>query len=135
MENLEALRAFVQIVASGGFSRAAGKHGISKSMVSRRVATLESEVGVRLLTRTTRGVSLTDAGLELNTRALRILTDLDDAFAAVADRDGVIAGTSRISAPLTFGIAHLSRTITEFAMRHPNLQVDVSYSDRFVDVV
>lgn len=135
MDNLEALRAFVQVVALGGFSRAAAKLGISKSMVSRRVAALEAAVGVRLLSRTTRGVSLTDAGIELNTRAQRILAEIDDALEAVAGRDGGVAGTIRLAAPLSFGIAHLSSAIAAFAARYPNLQIDVSYSDRFVDVV
>lgn len=135
MPDLAALRAFVDVVATGGFSRAADKLGLSKSIVSRRVAALEADAGVRLLSRTTRGISLTEAGLELNKRAQRILAELDEAFDAVAGRDNVVAGTLRLAAPLSFGIAHLSSALAEFAAAHPQLQLDVSYSDRLVDVV
>lgn len=135
MADLQDLRAFVEVVAAGGFSRAAAKLGLSKSMVSRRVAALETDVGVRLLSRSTRGISLTEAGLELNKRAVKILAELDEAFDAVAGRDNVIAGTLRLAAPLSFGIAHLAAALAEFAARHPQVQLDVTYSDRFVDLV
>lgn len=135
MADLEDLRAFVEVVAAGGFSRAAAKLGVSKSMVSRRVAALEADVGVRLLSRSTRGISPTEAGLELSKRAGQILAQLDEAFDAVAGRDNVIAGTLRLAAPLSFGIAHLASALAEFAVREPQLQLDVTYSDRFVDLV
>ena len=135
MADLAELRAFVEVAAAGGFSRAAGKLGLSKSIVSRRVAALEADAGVRLLSRTTRGVSLTEAGSELNKRALQILAEFDEALDAVAGRDNVITGRLRLAAPLSFGIAHLAAVLAEFATRHPQLQLDVMYSDRFVDVV
>ena len=135
MTDLTDLRAFVEVVASGGFSRAAARLGLSKSIVSRRVAALEADVGVRLLSRTTRGVSLTDAGIELNKRALQILAEVEEALDAVAGRDNVIAGTLRLAAPLSFGVSHLAGALAEFAATHPQLQLDVTYSDRFVDVV
>lgn len=135
MPDLDGLRALVEVVAAGGFSRAAGKLGVSKSIVSRRIAALERDVGVRLLSRTTRGLSLTDAGLELHRRALQILAELDEALDAVAGRDNVIAGKLRVAAPLSFGIAHLSAALADFAALHPQLQLDIAYSDRFVDVV
>lgn len=135
MTDLTDLRAFVEVVGSGGFSRAAARLGLSKSIVSRRVAALEADVGVRLLSRTTRGVSLTDAGIELNKRALQILAEVEEALDAVAGRDNVIAGTLRLAAPLSFGVSHLAGALAEFAATHPQLQLDVTYSDRFVDVV
>src|SRR4051794_9445357 len=104
MPDLEGLRAFVEVADAAGFSRAAERLGLSKSIVSRRVTALEADVGVRLLSRTTRGVSLTEAGIELNKRALQILAQLDDALDAVASRDNVVAGTLRLAAPLSFGI-------------------------------
>jgi DNA-binding transcriptional LysR family regulator len=135
MADIEGLKAFVEVVGTGGFSRAARKLGVSKSIVSRRVAALEADIGVRLLSRTTRGVSLTDAGIELNKRAVQILGALDAALDAVAGRDDVVAGTLRISAPLSFGIVHLAGALAAFAARHPHVQLDVAYSDRFVDLV
>ncbi len=135
MPDLEGLRAFVEVAAAGGFTSAAHKLGVSKSIVSRRVAALEGEIGVRLLSRTTRGVSLTDAGIELDRRAVQVLAELDAALDAVAGRDDVVAGTLRIAAPLSFGIAHLSAALAEFAVRHPHVQLDVAYSDRLVDLV
>ncbi len=135
MTDLAGLRAFVEVVASGGFSRAATKLGLSKSVVSRRVAALEAAVGVRLFARTTRGASLTDAGIELNQRAVKILGALDEALDAVAGRDNVVAGTLRLAAPLSFGMAHLAEALAEFASQHPQLQLDTAYSDRYVDLV
>lgn len=135
LDDVAGLRAFVEVVAAGGFSRAAHKLGVSKSIVSRRVAALEADAGVRLLSRTTRGVSLTEAGIELNKRAVQILSGLDEALDAVAGRDNVVTGTLRLAAPLSFGIAHLAAALAEFAASHPQLQLDVAYNDRFADIV
>jgi DNA-binding transcriptional LysR family regulator len=129
------LEAFVQTAALGGFSRAATRLGISKSMVTRRIARLEAEFGVRLLSRTTRGVSLTEAGTELEGRARRILAEIEEAREAVSGRLGEITGTLRLAAPLSFGIAHLAASLAEFAQAHPRLRLDVHYSDRFVDLI
>jgi len=125
MADLAELRAFVEVAAAGGFSRAAAKLGLSKSIVSRRITALEADAGVRLLSRTTRGVSLTEAGSELNKRALQILAEFDEALDAVAGRDNVITGRLRLAAPLSFGIAHLAAALAEFAIQQPQLQLDV----------
>jgi DNA-binding transcriptional LysR family regulator len=135
MADLDALRAFVQVASLGGFGRAAVQLGLSKSIVSRRVAALEAELGVRLLNRTTRGVSLTEAGARLQRGAARILAELDEALGAVAGRDEAITGTLRIAAPLSFGIMHLAGWLAEFALAQPLLQLDIAYSDRFVDII
>ncbi len=103
MADLAELRAFVEVAAAGGFSRAAAKLGLSKSIVSRRIAALEADAGVRLLSRTTRGVSLTEAGSELNKRALQILAEFDEALDAVAGRDNVITGRLTSLRPCPLG--------------------------------
>lgn len=135
MQNLEDVLAFVRVVETGGFSRAAERLGLSKSIISRRVARLEGELGVRLLNRTTRGISPTEAGLDFKTRCVAILNELDAAREAVACREKDVAGTLRLAVPLSFGIARLAPAIAIFAARHLRLAIDLSLSDRFVDLV
>lgn len=135
MQNLEDVLAFIRVVETGGFSRAAERMGLSKSIVSRRVARLEAELGVRLLNRTTRGIAPTDAGLEFKTRCVEILNELEAAREAVACRERDVAGTLRLAVPLSFGIARLAPAIAAFAVQHPRVAVDLSVSDRFVDLV
>jgi DNA-binding transcriptional LysR family regulator len=135
MQNLEDVLAFVRVVETGGFSRAAHRLGVSKSIVSRRVARLEAELGVRLLNRTTRGIAPTDAGLDFKARCVDILNQLDAAREAVACRERDVAGTLRLSVPLSFGVTRLAPAVAAFAATHPRVAIDVSFSDRFVDLV
>jgi DNA-binding transcriptional LysR family regulator len=135
MIELEDLRTFAEVVESGGFSRAARRLGVSKSMISRRIARLEDELGSRLLSRTTRGLSPTEAGLELKARSERILAELEEAREAVASQGSEVVGRLRLSAPLGFGVRYIAPILTEIARAHPRLEMDVSYSDRIVDVV
>jgi DNA-binding transcriptional LysR family regulator len=133
---LDDLRAFAAVVEAGGFSRAAARLGLAKSIVSRRVARLEASLGgARLLARTTRGVSPTEAGAAFHARCARILAELDEAREEVAGREGGVGGTLRIAAPLSFGIAHLAPALARFAAAHPRLSLDVAYGDRLVDLV
>lgn len=135
MQNLEDVLAFIRVVETGGFSRAAERMGLSKSIVSRRVARLEAELGVRLLNRTTRGIAPTEAGLEFKTRCVDILNELEAAREAVACRERDVAGTLRLAVPLSFGIARLAPAMAAFAAEHPRVAIDLSVSDRFVDLV
>ncbi len=131
---LEELRCFVEVVECEGFNRAAQRLGISKSMVSRRIASLEASLGTRLLSRTTRGISPTESGLEFKARCERILTELEEAREAAAQQAGV-TGRLRLSAPLSFGILHVAPALAAMMSRHPRLELDVSYSDRKVDLI
>lgn len=135
MSELDDLRAFVEVVETGGFSRAAVRLGLAKSIISRRISRLEEELGVRLLSRSTRGVSPTEAGLEFKLRAEQILADLDAARDAVAQHGDEIVGRLRVAAPLSFGLRHLAPVFAELARRHPRLSLEVSYSDGFVDII
>ena len=135
MLDLEDIRAFVEVAEAGGFGRAGQKLGMSKSIVSRRVARLEAELGAQLLSRTTRGVSVTEAGTAFKERAERALGELEGARDDLAQQGEEIVGRLRISAPLSFGITHLSAVLAELAVRHPKLALDVAYSDRFVDLI
>lgn len=135
MVDLEDLRSFVEVVESGGFNSAARRLGVSKSIISRRIARLEAGLGIRLLSRTTRGISPTNAGLEYKARSERILAELEEAREAVAQRAGGVAGRLRLSAPLSFGVRHVAPILAEMAQRHPRLEIDVSYTDRLVDLI
>ena len=102
MAELDDLRCFVEVVESGGFGRAARRLGVSKSIVSRSIARLEAHLGARLLSRTTRGISPTEAGLEFKARSERILADLEEAREAIAQQGGGVVGRLRVSVPLSY---------------------------------
>lgn len=135
MSELENLKLFVEVVESGGFNRAAKRLGISKSIVSRRIAQIEADLGVRLLTRSSRGIVPTEAGAEFKQRSERILADFEEAREAVARRGGDVAGLLRLSVPLSFGVRHVAPVLTDLAARYPRLEFDVSYNDRVVDLI
>lgn len=134
MSELDDIRSFIAVAETGGFGRAAQNLGLAKSVVSRRISRLEADLGTRLLSRTTRGVAATEAGLEFKVRGERILADLVAAREAVAQASGV-SGRLRLSMPLTFGNRHVAPVLGELARLHPRLEVDVEASDRYVDLI
>jgi DNA-binding transcriptional LysR family regulator len=134
MFDLEDLRTFVEIADAGGITPAARRLGLSKSIVSRRLGRLEEELGAQLMSRTTRGAALTEAGASFREHAARVATELDAAREAISPK-GDVRGRLRIAAPLSFGPMHLAPVLAELAGRHPHLHVQASYSDRFVDLV
>ena len=135
MIDLEDVRALLAVAEAGGFGRAAAQLGISKSVVSRRVGRLEQDLTVRLLTRSTKGVMLTEAGKVLDAKARHAFGLLEEAFNEAARADGELTGQLRVTAPVSFGVAHLSSFVSEFMTAHPKLKMDVSYSDRRVDIL
>lgn len=135
MAELDDIRSFIAVTETGGFGRAAQILGLSKSIVSRRVSKLEEELGARLLSRTTRGVSPTEAGIEFKARSERILAELEEAREAVAQQAGGVAGRLRIAMPLTFGNRHVAPLLRELALRYPRLELDVHASDQYVDLI
>ena len=135
MDRLACLEAFVRVAESGTFSAAAIALRLPKSAVSRQVAALEEELGVRLINRTTRSLSLTEAGRGYLERASRILADIEDANRCVSQLQATPRGHLRISAPMSFGFLHLAPALTDFLIRYPEVSVDVVMNDRFVDVV
>lgn len=132
--NLEHLRIFVEAADTGGVAPAARRLGLSKSIVSRRLAQLEQALGAQLLLRTTRGSALTEAGVTFREHAVRVVAELDAAQETISPA-GEVRGPLRVAAPLTFGISKLAPVFAELARRHPLLNLDTSYSDRFVDIV
>ncbi len=126
---------FVRVVEAGAFARAAERMGLSKSILSRRVARLEDQLGARLLTRSAQGAQPTDIGQAYFERASNILADLDAAQEVVADAVTHVAGPIRMSAPLSFGTQYLGPALAEFAKANPRVELDVSLDDRTVDLV
>ena len=131
---IEDIQAFVEVAGSGGLSAAAKRLGVSKSIVSRRIARLEKSLGAQLLSRTTRGATLSEAGATFREHAVRIAAEADAARDAIAE-EGKVRGRLRISAPLSFGPTHFAPVFAELASRYPELEIHASYSDRHVDLV
>lgn len=134
MLDLEDLRAFVEVADSGGVSPAARRLGVAKSIVSRRLFRLEEELGVQLITRTTRGAALTEEGETFREHALRVCAEIESAREAVLPT-GELRGQLRLALPISFGLTHLAPVLAELACQHRHLHVQASYSDRFVDLV
>jgi len=131
----DGLEAFVTVVEAGSFSQAAERLGIARSMVSRRIAELEGRLGAQLLHRTTRRLSLTEAGRDFYERASRILIDIDEAEQSVASGQTELRGRLRLAAPLSFGVLHLASALDEFARQHPELLLDIELDDRVINLV
>jgi DNA-binding transcriptional LysR family regulator len=130
---IEDLRTFVEVADAGGVSQASRRLSLAKSIVSRRLLRLEAELGVQLLTRTTRGATLTEAGAAFRHHAARITAEADLARETILP-EGELQGQLRISAPLTFGPTHFAPAFAEMARRHPQLGIRTCYTDRFVDL-
>jgi DNA-binding transcriptional LysR family regulator len=135
MDALDEMRTFVRVVEAGSISQAAEQLGVAKSGVSRRLAELEARLGVRLLNRTTRRSSLSEAGRSYYEGALRLLSDVAELDALVTGSEAALEGRLRLAAPLSFGLAHLSPAIEAFARAHPEVLIDIDFSDRQVDLV
>jgi DNA-binding transcriptional LysR family regulator len=132
---LDDMRIFVTTVDSGNFTAAANRLRLSKQFVSRRVAALEASLGVRLLVRNTRKLAVTDLGRVFYERAQRILAEVADAEQAMSARRSEPRGLLKVSAPMSFGMSHLSPLVAEFLRAHPDVRFDMDLSDRLVDVV
>ena len=135
MGRYEQLEAFVEVVDQHGFSAAGQKLGIAKSVLSRRVSELEARLGVKLLNRTTRQLSLTTPGEQLYQQASVILTELLEAEQKVSEEQLALSGRLKIAAPLSFGYRHLSSAIADFATEHPNIDLALDLNDREIDLV
>ena len=135
IDDMGHLAVFVRVVESGSFAAAARSLGTTPSAASKRVSGLESRLGVRLLARTTRRLALTEPGAELFARASRILHDIERAEVAVSRHGGAPRGTLRVSVPTAFGESRVVPALGRFLEKHPEVSVELSVSDRFVDVV
>ncbi len=135
MSRLEDMQIYVETVERAGFSAAARRLGLSKQYVSARVAALEARLGARLLIRNTRKLSATALGMEYFERARRVLAEADEADQAIMNQSGAPRGQLRISAPMSYGMRHLSSVIASFVQRCTEVVVDIDLDDRVVDLV
>ena len=135
MDRFAALRVFTMVVDEGGFAAAARRLNLSRAMAAKRVQALEDALGARLLTRTTRKVSLTEVGQRYYERIGLMLSELDAADAEAREAAATLTGALRITAPVTFGVRYIAPILPDFLMANPGVSVDVAYADRYVDLI
>jgi DNA-binding transcriptional LysR family regulator len=135
MDRFQEMRVFAAVVELGSFVKAAAAMGLSKQATSRLVSELEGRLGVRLLLRTTRKLSLTDEGHVFHAHCRDLLAALEAAESEVATRSGEASGVLRVNVPLSFGLLQLAPLWPAFMARHPRLTLDVTLNDRVVDLV
>lgn len=135
MDKLASMQAFTEVVAAGGFAAAARKMGISRSTVNKLVINLENELQVQLLQRSTRQVNPTPTGLVYYERCLNILAEVAAAEIAVSQLQQEPQGTLRINAPMSFGTLYLGSAIANFMLQYPQLQLQLTLEDRFIDPI
>lgn len=135
MDKFSALRAFVEVAEAGGFSSAGRRLDLAASSVVRAVDALEASLGTALLNRTTRQVTLSDAGSMYYARAKRLLEELAEADALVSDRGDEPSGPLRVSVPVAYGVRRIAPHVAAFLARHPKLDLDLQLTDERVDLV
>lgn len=135
MDRLQAMRVFTSVVESGSFTRAAEQLNLSSTATSRHVAELEKHLGAQLLQRSTRRLHLTSIGAEYYDRCRQILADVDEAEAQAATAESQPRGMLRISLPFGIGLRYIAPLIPEFNKRYPDLELELSFSDRTIDLV
>lgn len=135
MNKFEELEAFVAVVDQHSFSAASERNGIAKSVLSRRVSDLEKRLGVQLMQRTTRKLSLTDAGRHFYQRAVNLLSDLNDAEQMISDSQCRLSGRLKVTAPLALGTGQLAAPLAVFMSEHTELELILDLNDRQVDLV
>ncbi|UGV28480.1 LysR family transcriptional regulator [Rhodopseudomonas boonkerdii] len=133
--HLAGITAFVQAVDAGSFTGAAARIGLSKSAVAKNVARLEERIGVRLLERTTRRLGLTAEGRTYYESCLKIITELNGVESVLAAGRHEVNGLLRVSLPVSFGPRWIMPILLQVARRHPALRLDVSFTDRRVDLI
>lgn len=134
-DRLTGMEVFVQAVRLGGISAAARRLRMSPAMAGKHIDALEARLGTTLLHRSTRRLSLTEAGADYLDRTNRILTDIAEAEAQAAARAVAVSGLLRVSAPTTFGVLHLPPLMPLFQQRYPDLKVEFGFTDRYVDLL
>jgi len=132
---LAGMRVFTTVVDTGSFANAADKLDLSRGMTSRYMAQVEAHLGVRLLNRTTRRLSLTEAGNDYYQRATQVLALVEDAERAATQETVEPRGTLRINTSVAFGARHLADAISDFLQRYPQVKADLTLNDRVVDLI
>ena len=135
LDRLTGLQVFTKVATLGSLTGAAHALGMSQTMATKHMAALESRLGVKLLHRTTRRLTLTEAGRRYLEAAERVLADVEEADAAVSAETVEVRGTLRLNAPVSFGIREIAPLLAELAARHPALAIDLGLNDRYVDLI
>lgn len=135
MNKFMALQIFARVAEEGGFTAAAAKLGISASAVTKAISRLEDELGAQLFTRTTRQINITDYGQEFYERCVTILADLEDAEAELRRGTAAPRGRLRVVLPFSFGRVTLMPELPRFVERHPDILLEIDFSDEGVDMI
>ena len=135
MDRFSEIRAFVTVAEQGSFAAAADRLDLSRAMVTKLVSALEARLGVRLMHRTTRRLSLTEAGETYLAQGGALLAELEDLEALLSQGASKASGRLRVTAPVSFGMRFLGRAIAGFQRQHPQVEVELSLNDRKVDLV
>jgi DNA-binding transcriptional LysR family regulator len=135
MDTLEGMRTFIAVVQDGSFSAAARRLGQSPQLVSKYVGQLEDRLGARLVNRSTRRLSLTEAGRGYAERCRQILDEIDEMESAVGDTSTHARGNLRVNGPMSFGITHLAPAVAGYQATQPDVDIEMVMNDRIVDVV
>ncbi|HRH14958.1 MAG TPA: LysR family transcriptional regulator [Azonexus sp.] len=135
MDRLDAMRLFLRVAEVGSFSAVALQAGVARSVVTRQIAALETHLGVKLMARSTRRLALTSAGAAYLEKCRVILNLVESAEADVAEERLTPRGNIRISLPLSFGLKRLAPLLLDFAQRHPDVSLDMDYSDRRINLI
>ena len=134
MDRFTSIAVFVAAIDEGSLVAAGKRFGLSASMAGKYVSALEAELNVRLLHRSTRSLSLTDAGRIYYVRCQRILEEFDDANQEASDAHSTVRGTLRVAAPVTFGTLHMGDVVARYLDDHPHVSIEISLDDRYVDL-
>lgn len=135
MDLFNSIKMYVAVVEGGSFAAAADKLAISRAMVSKQIQKLEEHLGTRLLNRTTRRLNMTETGREFYERSTQIMSDLDEATQIAGQMTRTPQGVLRITIPLSYGQHRLATIIGDYAQIHPQVQLDISLSDRKLDLI
>lgn len=133
MDKLDAMNAFAKVVAAGSYAEAARRLGLTRSAVSKAVMELEQLLGARLLDRTTRRVTPTEAGSAYYERCMSILADVEETELQISRLHDEPRGILKINAPMSFGILYLGDAVAEFMRSYPELRIELTLNDRFID--
>jgi DNA-binding transcriptional LysR family regulator len=135
LERLNELATFAAVVEQGSFTAAARELSLSKPVVSKRVARLEDSLGLRLLNRTTRRLSLTEAGEQLYERCRHLLLEVEQAELALRPLASAPRGLLKVNAPMSFGVLHIASCLPDFLHRYPEVQVDMTFADQRINLI
>ncbi len=135
MDKLTSMKVFCRVVSRENFSHAARDLSLSPAMVTKHVAFLEQELGIRLLNRTTRRVSATEAGERYYQHCLNLLSDIEEAEASLYEMGSRPGGLLKLTCPIDFGVLCLAPAIAIYLNRHPEVRIDINYQDRKVNLI